>query len=147
MHAARLVTGEDVVVKVQKPGVAETLSADLGFLEVAAKALEFIAPDLSRFSVANIVQDLRTSMLGELDFRAEGKCLDEFRKFLADNNLEDVATAPVYYPDSSAGKVGRMMRRKHISPLIRNVFLLVYWAVSYLHSMSFQTAPKLETFF
>ena len=106
VHAARLVTGEDVVVKVQKPGVAETLSADLGFLEVAAKALEFIAPDLSRFSVANIVQDLRTSMLGELDFRAEGKCLDEFRKFLQDNNLEDVATAPMYYPSSSAGKVG-----------------------------------------
>ena len=79
MHAARLVTGEDVVVKVQKPGVAETLSADLGFLEVAAMALEFIAPDLSRFSVANIVQDLRTSMLGELDFNAVQVCVRDGR--------------------------------------------------------------------
>ena len=61
VHAARLVSGEDVVVKVQKPGVKDTLAADLGFLEVAAKALEFIAPDLSRLSVAAIVQDLRVS--------------------------------------------------------------------------------------
>ena len=31
---------------------------------------------------------------------------DEFRKFLKENDLEEVATAPIYYPSSSAGKVG-----------------------------------------
>lgn len=49
-------------------------------------------------------------MLGELDFRAEGKCLDEFREFIRANGLEEVATAPAYYPAQSAGKVLTMER-------------------------------------
>jgi aarF domain-containing kinase len=66
VHGARLKAGGiDVVVKVQKPGVADTLKADLGFLAVAAKVLQFLAPDLGRLSLANVVADLRQSMLGK----------------------------------------------------------------------------------
>lgn len=110
VHAATLRTGEDVVVKVQKPGVADTLKADLGFIAVAGKVLEFLAPNLSRLSLANIVEDLRTAILGELDFKAEGKCLDEFRAFLVTNQLDGIATAPIYYPQASGTKVLTMER-------------------------------------
>jgi aarF domain-containing kinase len=66
VHGAILKAGGfDVVVKVQKPSVADTLNADLGFLAVASKILEFLAPSLGRLSLANIVSDLRLSMLGE----------------------------------------------------------------------------------
>src|SRR5690606_30361695 len=44
VHAARLVSGEDVVIKIQKPGVANVLLTDLNFLYVAAKVVEFLAP-------------------------------------------------------------------------------------------------------
>lgn len=110
VHAATLKTGEEVVVKVQKPGVEETLQADLGFLAFASKLLEFVSPQVSRLSLANIVADLRVSMLGELDFRAEGQCLMEFRQFLEENGLTDKATAPLYYPEVSGGKVLTMER-------------------------------------
>lgn len=67
MHGARLKSnGMDVVVKVQKPGVADTLKADLGFLAVSSKVLELLAPSLGRLSLANVVSDLRLSMLGML---------------------------------------------------------------------------------
>lgn len=117
VHAATLRTGEDVVVKVQKPGVADTLQADLGFLAVAGKVLEFLAPNLSRLSLANVVADLRTAILGELDFEAEGQCLDEFRAFLAANQLEGIATAPIYYPQASSSKV-LTMERLYGEPLV-----------------------------
>lgn len=40
MYGARLKTGEDVVIKVQKPGVAEVLKTDLGFMYVTSKLVE-----------------------------------------------------------------------------------------------------------
>lgn len=110
VHAAVLLTGEQVVIKVQKPGVADVLQADLGFLAVAAKTLEFVAPELGRVSLANIVEDLRESMLGELDFTQEARNLADFRAFLAENDLLGVATAPLHYPAASSRKVLTMER-------------------------------------
>ncbi len=40
VHAAKLVTGEDVVIKVQKPGVETILYTDLNVLHWATKLLE-----------------------------------------------------------------------------------------------------------
>lgn len=40
VYEARLKTGEDVVIKVQKPGVAEVLKTDLGFMYVTSKLVE-----------------------------------------------------------------------------------------------------------
>lgn len=41
---------------------------DLNFLLVVSRVLEFITPELSRTSLANIVADVRASMLDEVDF-------------------------------------------------------------------------------
>jgi len=72
VHAAVLRgSRKEVVIKVQKPGVAEALGADLAFLQAAALVLEFLAPELQRGSLAAIVGDVRTSMLDELDFEKE----------------------------------------------------------------------------
>lgn len=118
VHTARLITGEDVVVKVQKPGIEEVLKTDLGFVYLAAKVLEFINPELSsRGSLADIASDLRTSMLGELDFRQEQKNLDVFRKFLVDNDLASVAVAPKPYAAFSSRRVLTMERLRGV-PLV-----------------------------
>ena len=51
VHAAKLKTGEDVVIKVQKPGIDEYLKVDLGFLYIASRLLEFFQPDWERTSL------------------------------------------------------------------------------------------------
>ena len=47
VHAARLVTGEEVVIKVQKPGVETVLLTDLNFLYLSSRLVENLAPKLS----------------------------------------------------------------------------------------------------
>lgn len=111
VHAAVLKsTGEDVVVKVQKPGVQKVLQADLGFLYIAARLLEFLNPDVSRTSLVDLVSEIRFSMLGELDFRQELQNMEVFRKFLDDKGLNGVAAVPTSYPEASAARVLTMQR-------------------------------------
>jgi aarF domain-containing kinase len=106
VHTATLLdTGEQVVIKIQKPGIDASLKADLGFLFVAARVLEFLQPDWERTSLAAVVGDIRASMLEELDFEKEARNTIEFRRFLQDNNLLGQATAPRVYQNYSTKKV------------------------------------------
>ena len=109
VHAARLVTGEDVVIKVQKPGVNAILTADLNFLYVAAKTLEWFVPKLSMASLSDIVAELQKSMLAECDFFQEAKNIEDFRTFLNETQNTEVIV-PKVYPEASSMRVLTMER-------------------------------------
>ncbi|WP_339806932.1 AarF/UbiB family protein, partial [uncultured Marinobacter sp.] len=47
VHAARLLSGEEVVIKVQKPGVETVLLTDLNLLYFGSRVVETLAPKLS----------------------------------------------------------------------------------------------------
>ena len=97
VHKATLLDGREVVVKVRKPSSEATLKADLGFLLITSKLVEFVNPSLSRLSLANIVGDIRESMLGELDFVKESKNIEEFRAFLDRQSItEACAPEPIF---------------------------------------------------
>lgn len=52
VHAARLKgSKEDVVIKILKPGIEDVLVADLNFIYVVARILEFLNPELRRTSL------------------------------------------------------------------------------------------------
>lgn len=60
VYEATLATGEDVVIKVQKPGVADTLKTDLGFVYMVSRLVELVNPEFSdRLSLSDIVGDIR----------------------------------------------------------------------------------------
>ena len=105
VHKAKLLTGEEVVLKVQKPGIDASLKADLGFLYSSARILEFLQPDWERTSLAGVASDIRTSMLEELDFEKEARNTIEFRRFLQDYDLLKEATAPRVFLEYTTKKV------------------------------------------
>jgi len=108
VHRATLLTGESVVIKVQKPGIDEALKADLSFIYVASRALEFLQPDFERTSLSAIAGDVRESMLEELDFEKEAGNVEEFREFLRDQDLRGIATAPKIYREFTTKKIMTM---------------------------------------
>lgn len=64
VHGARLRgTQEEVVIKVLKPGIEDVLVADLNFVYVVARILEFLSPDLSRASLVWGLSSNENSML------------------------------------------------------------------------------------
>lgn len=109
VHAATLKSGENVVIKVQKPGVKNIIRTDLNFILVAAKVLELLAPHLARVSISAMIEEIQKSMLEECDFYKETENLNAFRRFLVEHNVEGV-TAPKVYPNHSALRVLTMER-------------------------------------
>ncbi|MCD7448009.1 hypothetical protein HAX54_036829 [Datura stramonium] len=111
VHGARIRgTGEDVVIKVLKPGIEDILVADLNFIYIAARILEFLSPDLSRASLVAIVKDIRESMLEEVDFNKEATNIESFRRYLEAMGLTRQATAPKVYRQYSTKRVLTMER-------------------------------------
>ena len=115
VHAARLHGGEDVVIKVQKPGVRNVLLTDFNFLYFAARLFEVIAPGLSRSAISGVIEELQASMLEECDFLKEASNLDRFNDFLAvTGNTRAVAPKPCH--ELSTARV-LTMERFHGVPL------------------------------
>lgn len=110
VHAAKLAkTGEDVVIKVQKPGVGDLLEVDLSFLLLATKTLEFLQPELRRLSLGDIATDIRRTMLEELDFKKEAENIKDFDNFLKSSGITNVV-CPFVFPEASSKKVMTMTR-------------------------------------
>jgi len=110
VHAAKLKkTGEDVVIKVQKPGVGDLLEVDLSFLLLATKTLEFLQPELRRLSLGDIATDIRRTMLEELDFNKEAANIRDFETFLKSSGITNVV-CPYVFPEASARRVLTMTR-------------------------------------
>jgi predicted unusual protein kinase regulating ubiquinone biosynthesis (AarF/ABC1/UbiB family) len=109
VHAARLISGEDVVIKIQKPGVENVLLTDLNFLYVSARIIERLAPKISWTSLSGVVEEIQRTMMEECDFIKEANNLDEFREFLFATQNDDVVV-PKVYKQASSRKVLTMER-------------------------------------
>jgi predicted unusual protein kinase regulating ubiquinone biosynthesis (AarF/ABC1/UbiB family) len=102
VHAATLLSGEDVVVKVQKPGVQAIITVDLHSVYVLVRLLEFMLPNTDRDALTGIVSEMYQAMIDECDFVKEASHLDGFREFLATTGVQSVAAPRAYHQASSA---------------------------------------------
>ncbi|MCT8954381.1 AarF/UbiB family protein [Pseudomonas lundensis] len=75
VYRARLHTGEEVVVKVQRPGLRGKMTADLQLLESVAQLIEQNEA-LAVYQPRQMVRQLARAMLQELDFTQEGQHCD-----------------------------------------------------------------------
>jgi predicted unusual protein kinase regulating ubiquinone biosynthesis (AarF/ABC1/UbiB family) len=82
VHAATLDDGTAVVVKVQYPGIAEALRADL---DDAVFVRKLAGAELGRSIDGAALSSLADAVRGELDYRAEARALEQFAAAWADS--------------------------------------------------------------
>ncbi len=79
VHTARLAaSGEDVVVKVQRPDLEAQFVVDLEIMAVLARALETNFPETKMFSPSGMVAEFGKAILREIDFELEVENLERF---------------------------------------------------------------------
>lgn len=109
VHAATLITGESVVVKVQKPDVENILLTDLNFIYWATRIFERLFPKIKFASLSAIVSEIQACMMEEVDFYKEAENIKQFNEFLKATN-NPLAIAPQVYPQASSLRVLTMER-------------------------------------
>ncbi len=91
VHAATLHSGQPVAVKVQRPGIEESIRIDLEILKDLASLLDKHTHYGETYDLSSMVLELEQALTHELDFIREGENADRFRK-----NFED--DARVHFP-------------------------------------------------
>ncbi|QIR13454.1 ubiquinone biosynthesis regulatory protein kinase UbiB [Shewanella aestuarii] len=72
VHTATLKSnGKEVVLKVLRPNVEAKIEADLQLMTQAANLLEMLLGDGNRLRPAEVIEDYRTTILGELNLKLE----------------------------------------------------------------------------
>jgi ubiquinone biosynthesis protein len=107
VHNATLKTGEKVIVKIQRPNIREIIETDIAVLSAIARLMLKYIPESKFFDPQGIVNEFSRSVKKELDFVAEAKNAQRFKRNFTDN--EDICI-PVIYPDLLSGKVIIMER-------------------------------------
>lgn len=82
VHGATLTDGREVVVKVQRPGLAALASADLRILRFFAWVVMKVSPLARGSNVGAFVDDFETNLRQELDFRHEAEAMREFNEVM-----------------------------------------------------------------
>jgi ubiquinone biosynthesis protein len=95
VYQAELKSGERVAVKVRRPGIGPLIAADLRALDwllAVGETLTIIPPDVGR----RFTEDFRTILFNEMNFRAEARYTDLFRRRAA-KRKKDVTAPKVYF--------------------------------------------------
>ena len=80
VHKARLHTGEDVVVKVQRPGLAKLFNLDFEILHRLVRWLNRLIKNVRKFNLEAIYREFFELLYLEIDYIHEGKNADRFRE-------------------------------------------------------------------
>ena len=111
VHRARTHNGREVVVKVQRPGIRETVRDDMEVLEKLANLADSHTGAGRRFGFARLLAQFRRSLAGELDYTREARNLERFRELTADYEhlvvpepLRDLSTSKVLTMDFLEGR-------------------------------------------
>ncbi|MBE9609845.1 ABC1 kinase family protein [Chitinilyticum piscinae] len=85
VHRARLLSGEEVVLKVRRPGIVPRIEADLRILRQIAVLMEFEFPDVRRYQPTKIADEFAKSLRRELNLSSEARNMERFARNFADS--------------------------------------------------------------
>lgn len=111
VHRAGLLTGDEVVVKVQRPGIEIIVETDLRAIRTATRWLKRYQPIQRRVDLDRLYKEFSRTTRNELNFVTEGENAEQFAQdFLDDQGVR----IPKIYAESSTQRVLIMENVAHI---------------------------------
>jgi ubiquinone biosynthesis protein len=111
VHAAKLKTGEDVVIKVQRPGIIEIIQNDLSVLYTIAGLLERYVPESRSFNPQAVVDEFFKTLELETNFIVEA---NNIKRIALNFKNDPHILIPYLYSDYSTPRVLVMTQLKGI---------------------------------
>lgn len=102
VHRARLDSGAEVVVKVQRPGIENVIAVDLEILAHIAELMEQYLEEVQGHQPMAIVHEFARSLSREIDFSIELANIQRFARHFEGNPAVHV---PLVYPELSTDRI------------------------------------------
>lgn len=102
VHEAILPSGERVAVKIRRPGITQTIEADLAILKTLAELAEKHLPELRPFRPRELCRHFTKNLRWELDFAHEARNMELAREQFAD---DPTVVIPRSFPELSSESV------------------------------------------
>ena len=96
VHAARLHSGEEVVIKVIRPGIDNVMRNDIALLYTFARVLLRVWPEARRLRPVEVVKDYESTLFDELDLQKEAANTSQLKRNFQHSPLLHVPTS--YWP-------------------------------------------------
>ncbi len=93
-YVGELITGEKVVLKVQRPGIEKTIKLDLSLMEIFARKVQKNHPDFQAINLVGVIQEFGKSINNELNFNHEAANVVRFSKIF--ENDPDIYVPKVF---------------------------------------------------
>ncbi len=151
VYRARLHTGEEVAVKVQRPNLDATIKGDIVILKKVANFAERFPQLNENADWAGMLREFNTTVHEEMDYAAEGKNAERFRESF--KNWTNVHVPTIYW-NASTAKVLTMefihgtkvtdldgQRRRDIDPAKVNRLLIKTYLKQLLEDGFFHADP------
>lgn len=102
VHTAKLLTGENVVVKIQRPNIKNIITTDINILTHMASIFDEYYKGEIPFKMVEIVDEFSNSITRELDYTVEARNAEKFREnFKEDRSVQ----IPKVYWDLTSKKI------------------------------------------
>lgn len=151
VYRARLHTGEEVAVKVQRPNLDATIKGDLVILQKVAKFAERFPKLNENADWAGMLREFDVTVHEEMDYMAEGQNAERFR--INFKNWNDVHVPTIYW-NATTSKVMTMefihgakvtdvdeLKRRDVSPEKVNRLLIKTYLKQLLEDGFFHADP------
>jgi ubiquinone biosynthesis protein len=113
IHAARLVDGRDVVIKITRPGIQAQVHTDLRLLRRTVRLAQTLWPPLARQRPVELVDELAQFLFDEIDMRHEAQNMRRMARVI--DPLPGVALPHVIEPLATRDVL--VQERSHGTPL------------------------------
>lgn len=85
VHLGRLHSGEQVALKIRRPGIVQTIETDIDILAGLAYLIEQHIEGAEVYNPRGLVEEFRRTITRELNFNLEGRTVERFAKNFADD--------------------------------------------------------------
>jgi len=113
VYKARLISGEEVIVKIQRPHIENKIKLDLYLMRYLAKSAIKNYPELAAIDIVGLIDEFGQSILKELDYYNESSNLVRFGEMFKDDPRVHI---PKVYMDYTTRRILIMEQVEGITP-------------------------------
>ena len=84
VHRATLKTGEEVIIKIKRPGIENIINTDLEILLSLAHFAEKYIPEIRRYNPVGFIEEFSRTLRNECDYIKEARTAETFKKNFKD---------------------------------------------------------------